>query len=304
MTENRQISLINPEGIRTEDLPDIIAGTYDNIRLLEGKQKEAKGKAERARMSVIDAKRKVTLFNKRERIESLQNAGIDLAEAVDSLSDAQKQQFEYQKNLTNACRYLFLIGATNMAHCQSIRQELQLKMQNASDEELSEFAQQEIINTINQLKEQERVLNEQAGIIKRLDKKDKEIDELQGKINKQEEIIKKQQETIGADIKELRKLQEDMESKNDDTVRQIASLNERITLIKQKQKERNAELNDKVKGSGEKIDELSQEIDVANKNVEEKIIMAYKRAKIAVCLLGTTSFAAILLSILDILNVF
>ena len=141
--------------------------------------------------------------DKKEAIEALQSAAISQANALSDSVDANKQLFENQKKMSDALRYLFGLGVANMAANRTVVRELELKLQNASKEELSELARQEITNVILQLRAQEdmqyklenhnRILREHKG----------EIDKILGEINSFEErckVILERTETLQDDV--------------------------------------------------------------------------------------------------------
>ena len=151
----------------------------------------------------------------------MQSAAISQANALSDSVDANKQLFENQKKMSDALRYLFGLGVANMAANRTVVQELELKLQNASKEELSELARQEITNVILQLRAQEdmqyklenhnRILREHKG----------EIDKILGEINSFEErckIILERTETLQDDVN---KKEKELADRFDDEKRHI-----------------------------------------------------------------------------------
>ena len=178
-----------------EQLPTIIGDTYKNITEVDRKISNAVSKAEEAKALADIASKKEAGWSffggdKKEAIEALQSAAISQANALSDSVDANKQLFENQKKMSDALRYLFGLGVANMAANRTVVRELELKLQNASKEELSELARQEITNVILQLRAQEdmqyklenhnRILREHKG----------EIDKILGEINSFEERCK------------------------------------------------------------------------------------------------------------------
>ena len=151
----------------------------------------------------------------------MQSAAISQANALSDSVDANKQLFENQKKMSDALRYLFGLGVANMAANRTVVQELELKLQNASKEELSELARQEITNVILQLRAQEdmqyklenhnRILREHKG----------EIDKILGEINSFEErckVILERTETLQDDVN---KKEKELADRFDDEKRHI-----------------------------------------------------------------------------------
>lgn len=214
------------QNISIEQLPTIIGDTYKNITEVDRKISNAVSKAEEAKALADIASKKEAGWSffggdKKEAIEALQSAAISQANALSDSVDANKQLFENQKKMSDALRYLFGLGVANMAANRTVVQELELKLQNASKEELSELARQEITNVILQLRAQEdmqyklenhnRILREHKG----------EIDKILGEINSFEErckVILERTETLQDDVN---KKEKELADRFDDEKRHI-----------------------------------------------------------------------------------
>ena len=214
------------QNISIEQLPTIIGDTYKNITEVDRKISNAVSKAEEAKALADIASKKEAGWSffggdKKEAIEALQSAAISQANALSDSVDANKQLFENQKKMSDALRYLFGLGVANMAANRTVVRELELKLQNASKEELSELARQEITNVILQLRAQEdmqyklenhnRILREHQG----------EIDKILGEINSFEErckVILERTETLQDDVN---KKEKELADRFDDEKRHI-----------------------------------------------------------------------------------
>ena len=199
------------QNISIEQLPTIIGNTFKHISEVDRKISNAVSRAEEAKKLADEASQKNAGWSffgsdKKEAIEALQSAAISQANALSDSVDANKELFNKQKKMSEALRYLFGLGVANMAANRTVVRELELKLKNASQEELSELARQEITNVILQLRAQEdmqyklenhdRILREHKG----------EIDKILGEINSFEERCK---EVLGR----TEMLQNDVESK-------------------------------------------------------------------------------------------
>ena len=214
------------QNISIEQLPTIIGDTYKNITEVDRKISNAVSKAEEAKALADIASKKEAGWSffggdKKEAIEAFQSAAISQANALSDSVDANKQLFENQKKMSDALRYLFGLGVANMAANRTVVRELELKLQNASKEELSELARQEITNVILQLRAQEdmqyklenhnRILREHKG----------EIDKILGEINSFEErckVILERTETLQDDVN---KKEKELADRFDDEKRHI-----------------------------------------------------------------------------------
>ena len=148
------------QNISIEQLPTIIGNTFKHISEVDRKISNAVSRAEEAKKLADEASQKNAGWSffgsdKKEAIEALQSAAISQANALSDSVDANKELFNNQKKMSEALRYLFGLGVANIAANRTVVRELELKLKNASQEELSELARQEITNVILQLRAQE-----------------------------------------------------------------------------------------------------------------------------------------------------
>ena len=239
------------QNISIEQLPTIIGDTYKNITEVDRKISNAVSKAEEAKALADIASKKEAGWSffggdKKEAIEALQSAAISQANALSDSVDANKQLFENQKKMSDALRYLFGLGVANMAANRTVVRELELKLQNASKEELSELARQEITNVILQLRAQEdmqyklenhnRILREHKG----------EIDKILGEINSFEErckVILERTETLQDDVS---KKEKELADRFEDEKRHIK---EEVNLLAKKLHDDISKLSDQLSAS-------------------------------------------------------
>ena len=192
--------------INESELPNIITSQISEIKKLEDKVNVAMQKAEDAKQSADSAYRKSTgLFQKGKAIESLQQAAVDLAESQISASEAQKVSFEYQEKLGKISQYLFGLGVTSLASNRSVVRQLQLQLNGASKEELSDFARQEITNVIKQLKAQEDIMNKQNFLAEKVKQHEQNLKEIESKDEEQDRQIAR---NVAKDKEQDRKIAE------------------------------------------------------------------------------------------------
>lgn len=186
---------LTQQEISIEQLPTIIGNTFKNIDEVDRKISNAVSKANKAKDLADIASQKKTGWSffgsdKKEAIEALQTAAISQANALSDSVDANKELFENQKKLSDALRYLFGLGVANIAANRTVVRELELKLQNASKEELSELARQEITNVILQLRAQEDMQYKLENHEELLRNHKGEIDKILDEINTFEERCK------------------------------------------------------------------------------------------------------------------
>ncbi len=151
--------------LNASQVPSIIKEQFTGLKVLKENVSEAIRKADSAKNSAKLAKDKSTgLFQKKAAIESLQEATVDLADAQISTAHAMEVSFEYQQKLAEITKFLFALGVSNIAMNRSVVRELELKLKGASEEELDEFARQELIAVVKQLKAQEDIMKKQSDL--------------------------------------------------------------------------------------------------------------------------------------------
>lgn len=176
---------LNNLNINLSDFPSIIANTCNNIAVCDQKVEGAMKNAEQAKSTAEIAANKKHGFwsGKGDTLDALQNAAITLAQSQLSSTEAIEQCFNNQKIMANSIAYLFAMGCINMTANRTVVREIQMKLSNASKEELSEFARQELQNVILQLKAQEDLYNRIEKHASLLKDQDENIDELNKAVN-------------------------------------------------------------------------------------------------------------------------
>ncbi len=174
-----------------ELLPEVIQNQLSKLNELDAKVNSAIISAEEAEAEMEKASRmKTGLFQKQAAIERLQTAGIMLAKAVQAGTEAQKISFEFQKKISEVTKFLFHFGAGNIAANRIIVRALEMHLKGASENEISNLAQQELSKVLKQLKAQEDLHIRQETIINRLKEHDKTIRDLNDKVEQDSKTLK------------------------------------------------------------------------------------------------------------------
>ncbi len=183
--EDKTIALNIPD----KDLPSVIGEQVNGLKALKRNVDDAIRDAEDAKNSAETAsywKHNSYLFglietkSVEDTIENVQKALQDLAKAQQSAAQAQKVSYQNQEKIGQITRYLFALGASNIAANRSVVNRLKRELEGASASELNEMARQEIIAVIRQLKAQEDLLNKQKNqgeILREHDDHFKQIDD-------------------------------------------------------------------------------------------------------------------------------
>ncbi len=176
--------------VREEEIPAIITSQFKEIARLQENVETAMKKAEEAKESADRAYSQSAGFgHKRDAIEALQSATVDLAESQISAAEAQKVSFEYQEKLGKITQYLFGLGVANLASNRSVVRELELKLKGASKKELNDLARQEIVNVIKQLKAQEDIMNKQNELSQKIRQQEQRIIQQEGMTEEYNKIL-------------------------------------------------------------------------------------------------------------------
>lgn len=151
--------------IRDEDLPAAVSCQVKTIKDLSKEIDLSIELANRAQKTAANAETLTKEMGfwggRRDAINALQNAGLDLSKAVCSNTEALKLAFEALTKLSNATKYLFALGVSSLAVNRMVVSELELQLKGASAEQLDGMARKEVLNVIRQLKAQEDILIKQ-----------------------------------------------------------------------------------------------------------------------------------------------
>ena len=237
--------------ISIEQLPAIIGNTFKHISEVDRKISNAVSRAEEAKKLADEASQKNAGWSffgsdKKEAIEALQSATVSQANALSDSVDANKELFNNQKKMSEALRYLFGLGVANMAANRTVVRELELKLKNASQEELSELARQEITNVILQLRAQEDMQYKLENHDRILRKHKVDIDKILGMINSFEERCKDildRTETLQDDVS---KKEKELADRFEDEKRHIK---EEVNLLAKKLHDDISKLSDQLSAS-------------------------------------------------------
>ena len=239
------------QNISIEQLPTIIGNTFKHISEVDRKISNAVSRAEEAKKLADEASQKNAGWSffgsdKKEAIEALQSAAISQANALSDSVDANKELFNNQKKMSEALRYLFGLGVANMAANRTVVRELELKLKNASQEELSELARQEITNVILQLRAQEDMQYKLENHDRILREYKVDIDKILGEINSFEERCKDildRTETLQDDVS---KKEKELADRFEDEKRHIK---EEVNLLAKKLHDDISKLSDQLSAS-------------------------------------------------------
>ena len=168
------------------DYPAYVQNEIKAMRESERKVQSAVNMANVAKDTASTAKSKSAGWGKKKvAIQTLQGAVKDLAEAVVGQADAQKAQFECQNRIVEVTKKLFALGVSNITANRIIVRELELRLKEASEDEISELERREINNVVEQLKARERIEVQLEKLISTSNQNSEDIKVLELDINRQ-----------------------------------------------------------------------------------------------------------------------
>ena len=187
--DTKDIYSVKIENIDAKEVPGLIQSQFSLIGEIKKRVDKAVKSAYSVKRTVVNqvgGKAKGT----KQSIEDLNLASITIANAQLDAMTAQQISFEYQQKLAEITRFLFCLGLTNITMNRVVVKELELKLREASEEELDNLARSEIEGLLKQLKAQQDLEHKQKELVKnvkeqqdRLDEQEKLIHDLQQKVD-------------------------------------------------------------------------------------------------------------------------
>lgn len=167
----KDIVEVTEEMLSGKSIVATVNSSVEEIKAIETKIAKAVASANSAKKKAKDANEVERHWyqNTTARIvDKLQPAVQSLATAVSESADTQKLLFEHQKILAQACQRLFAMGVSNIAATRMVVRNIKLQLENASEEEISELARQELMNVMKQLQAQEDLANRQEKMSEKI----------------------------------------------------------------------------------------------------------------------------------------
>lgn len=273
--DNCSVIKFNPK-----DLPNIIAEQGKTLNEFCEKKKQAIILAEAAKAKAAKAKeKKVTWYSgKTDAIVELQSATEELSDALESLTEAVNQSYINQKKIAKVNEYLLGLGLTNTTLNRMVIRELEMKLNNASPEELSELAKQELMSVLRQLKAQEDIQNrleKQAEGLRFHDEKlEQQENALQTLIEK-ENNLKISVDQVKIDFN--KKLESAINNLRSEVINRIDDINK---TIKEKDNKLNSSINQSKTEINNKLDSNIKRFDIIINDITNRqnaTFESYKR---------------------------
>ena len=192
ITDLSEIENIN---INEEDLPDVISEQFEANVDIDKRIQEAESRCATAK-ETADKMILAKALNQKDAINATQDAVRSLAEAQTALSDSQRLLFENQQKMADGMRYLLVLGASSIAMNRVVIAELEAKLKQATKEQLSEKARQDLIGVIKLLRDQESAFSKQDRMSDQIKSHSREIETIHRVDAMQDETDKKHDSLI------------------------------------------------------------------------------------------------------------
>jgi hypothetical protein len=154
--------------------------------------------ADQAATAALAAKSKsARMFQQKQAIEALQDAGVASSEVLVSLAESQKHLFENQQALSNLIRELTGYALGSIANTRLVYARLQAALSGASAGELNELAERELRNVMLEVKRQLDLADQQA-------RTDRKLSELREQLGQQRRMA---DEAMAESLRERQRLQ-------------------------------------------------------------------------------------------------
>lgn len=137
------------------------------------------------------------MFQQKQAIEALQDAGVASSEVLVSLAESQKHLFENQQALSNLIRELTGYALGSIANTRLVYARLQAALSGASAGELNELAERELRNVMLEVKRQLDLADQQA-------RTDRKLSELREQLGQQRRMA---DEAMEESLRERQRLQ-------------------------------------------------------------------------------------------------
>ena len=237
----KDIVEVTEEMLSGKSIVATVNSSVEEIKAIETKIAKAVASANSAKKKAKDANEVERHWyqNTTARIvDKLQPAVQSLATAVSESADTQKLLFEHQKILAQACQRLFAMGVSNIAATRMVVRNIKLQLENASEEEISELARQELMNVMKQLQAQEDLANRQEKMSEKIKAHSSSLGEHDKLLEDHDVLLQSQEGKIDKLKTSIREAKKNLQSKN-------LEQDERITKNDAKDQEQDKRLAEK-----------------------------------------------------------
>lgn len=240
-----------------------------------------------------------TIGRNKAKVEKTQEVLIDIIDAINNNANATKAMFNDQTKLADHQKKLYGIGLMGIASNRIVIREIKLRLENASKEELSELARQELENTVFELEKQLKLEERIDGIQKDLIKRIKDV-------NNTVISNKEQFDTTINDLKELvSQLEKHVADNQKAFIEKIEDINKALISNKEQFDTLIKEVKETVNQQGKCVDDNFNNMRLITDAHDNRLGILEKKSFldsfIYKLFVGIVAFSALILSILSIL---
>ena len=249
---NKELSQIQKkaDSIQEKDFGPVITDQVNLIKELEKKINETQNAAQKAKkeakeLSITKKKLKKpkTWFkdNKKEAIENIQKSEKNTANAVAMIAENQNLLFEYQKQITNATKFLYVLGARSLSANRRVMDQVLHEIEGCSDEETAALVEEELNKVLDELREQQDILRKQEQLESKAKTNHDDIKKLKNIHEKQNDKINLLFESLSEkekiDEEQTQRLNEKdlIDKKQDQDIKNLISFRKQKDTIDKKQ---------------------------------------------------------------------
>ena len=191
--EDSGVVKVNGLEIKTVELPNFVTKQVDSITQSSKDIEKSTKKAAELKEKANELKEKVGIFRKREAILDLQKVVKGIVDDLDMYCDALSSFQTNFENLSKTSEVLLGLSLVNSAQRNMVIRTIQLKLENASKEKLTELSKLELRRVLEQL-------NAQQELEKRVTSLKEKYDTLKQQMNTLQDDIKDQLEKQDNDV--------------------------------------------------------------------------------------------------------
>lgn len=140
-----------------------------------------------------------TIGRNKAKAEKTQAVLVDIIDAIDNNANATKALFNAQTKLAEFSNKLYAIGLMGIASNRMVVRQIKLRLEHASEEELSELARQELESVLYELKLQQSIAEKVDRVEANLNEANEKHDQLAKHVNENHaDVLAKIEDTNNA----------------------------------------------------------------------------------------------------------
>ena len=300
MEESKELVQTEINEIKEEQYGAVISQQVNKINEIEAKINVAKAAANTAKDNANQLKvEKKGLFKKRfatkSEIEKTQAATKNNANAISEVVTAQEKLFEYQKEITEATKFLYALGARSLAANRRVMDQVLMEIEGLSDEETAAAVEEELNKVLDELREQQDILKKQEELENKAKLNHDSITNIEKVTERQSEKISSIYDTLSE--------KEKIDAEQTQRLNEVSAILDETSNVAKKHESAITENRQAIDKNSEAIKillEYTKQKDILDKEQSNEIELLKKSKAnvlsiIAICLSGISLFVSIIL---------